>query len=531
MDPITLIFALVPGIILFVYGIQHFSKELQRVASESLRDRLEKITANPLYGAFVGALLTSVIQSSSATALITIGLVNEGMISFSGSLGILIGATVGAALTAQLISFNVIAIAPLFIIAGFFINLFGNKYKMIGKPIFYFGLVLYGLNVLHISLLQVQTDPLVLESMISLKNPVIGLLVATLLTALVQSSSVMIGIGVLLADTGLLSLAQSVPLLLGAGLGAAATAYFASRSMGLYARRAAAANSLFAIVSVVLGFILIGPFTRLVELADYSKGSLVAHAHTLFLIILALLFILTIKLFERIASMIIQGTEDELILRPRFLKATMPLELGSCFDLVEKEIHYAMQITHKLFDQSARTLRNPTEKEMLQVHKLEQYTDILNAKIEDALLDISRRKLSKIDAEKTVLLVRISNAVEQLSDLAEDLGTLPNHYISKKITDTSFDMLHDVYLSYRYALTSLVGSFPHISRDAQHYLLENVDAGLKKITTDFSKHVRHLQTSEAVTSIFVETASLLESSLLKLEEIIKLSHEYDVLRK
>jgi len=246
------ILAILSALILFLYGIQHFSREMQKIAGEKFQKVLTKLTKNRIGGATLGALITSLVQSSTATTVITVGLVDAGIISFAQSLGILIGANVGTTLTGQLIAFKLTSFAPFFIIFGFLLSLFESKYKFLGKPIFYFGLVFFSLNLFAEALIPYQSDPRILEIFSKSSNVFLAIFFGFIFTVLFQSSSVTTGVVVLLASTGFISLLQGIPLLLGANIGTTTTSLIVSSKMGLYARRSAMAHFLFNLLGVLI---------------------------------------------------------------------------------------------------------------------------------------------------------------------------------------------------------------------------------------------------------------------------------------
>jgi phosphate:Na+ symporter len=141
MPDFQIALAAVTAIILFIFGLEHFSRELQKISGERFRHFLGRVTSYPIIGLFIGAIITSIIQSSSATSVIAIGLVNAGVISFKNSLGIIFGANIGTTVTAQLIAFKLTNFAPYFIVLGFVLSLFKTKFSFIGKSLFYFGFV------------------------------------------------------------------------------------------------------------------------------------------------------------------------------------------------------------------------------------------------------------------------------------------------------------------------------------------------------------------------------------------------------
>ena len=236
---------LLAAIVLFVYGIEHLSRELQKIASERLRKVLQNLTKNRWAGALTGAATTAAIQSSTATTVITVGLVNAGIISFAQSLGIIAGANVGTTVTAQLIALNFAALAPFFIVVGFVLGFVGGKYKFLGKTIFYFGFLFLAISFLSEAVSPLKENPEVLDMMAELKNPLLGIIAGAILTMLLQSSSATTGIVVVLGAEGLLGVGAALPIIMGANIGTTSTASLSAWRIELFANRAAGAHTIF----------------------------------------------------------------------------------------------------------------------------------------------------------------------------------------------------------------------------------------------------------------------------------------------
>jgi len=233
-----LIFSVFPGVILFLFGIENFSKEILAVARGRFAAILGELTTNRYKGLLLGAGITALVQSSAATTVIAINLVNTGTISFTQSLGIIIGSNIGTTIVSQLVAYQLTSFGPVFIIAGFLIGIIGGRYKFLGKPIFYFGLVFFGLYLVSRGIEPFKGDPLVLSILGGIAFLPLAILVGFLVTTAFQSSAVTTGLVVILAQEGMITMPEAVPFLLGANIGSTTTGLFASRGLDLFARRA-----------------------------------------------------------------------------------------------------------------------------------------------------------------------------------------------------------------------------------------------------------------------------------------------------
>ena len=235
MEHINIIIAGITAIILFIFGLDNFSSEIEQISGEKFRKFLAKATRIPVVGVLIGGLVTAVIQSSSATSVIAISLVNAGVLSFKNSVGIIFGSNISTTVTAQLVAFKLTAFAPIFIIIGFVLSLIRTRFSIFGKSIFYFGFVFFSLNLISSSLAPLQDEPALLEYLVRPQNPLLAILAGCLFTALVQSSSVTTGLAIIFTQQGLLSLENAVPVIMGANIGTTITNTLVS--MGHVTRR------------------------------------------------------------------------------------------------------------------------------------------------------------------------------------------------------------------------------------------------------------------------------------------------------
>lgn len=521
-----LVLAALPALVLFLYGIEHFSAEVQRAAGQRFRRLLSSVTDRPVNGTLLGAGVTAVVQSSTATTVIVVGLVNAGVLSFSQSLGVIFGANIGTTVTSQLVALELTAIAPVFIVLGFLLGMFGGRYQFLGKPVFYFGLVFFSLNMLSGALEPLKTQAEAVDALAFIAHPLAALVVSAVFTVLVQSSSVTTGIIVLLAGSGLLPLMPAIAAVLGANLGTTSTSLFASAKMDLYARRAAMAHVLFNVGGVLLFLPLLGVLESFVVSLGGSPAQHVANAHLVFNVATAAVFLAVLHPFSQLVERFTPGTEKEILLRTKYLYHGVPKETDAALALVEKELAHAMHVTLQLFDEAAKVAKNDAEGRMQRVEKLETLNDLLDERVSAAILDLSRRKLSASQAQKTVLLVRMSNAVEQLGDLGAEFahrseemhasGTLARQAIAKEILD--------IYHQFKKGLVLLSNAAPFVSASQRNALRGNDDVIRSLITKHYAESLPRLQGE--LDSAFVELLAILESATSKAREIRKLCEQY-----
>jgi phosphate:Na+ symporter len=292
------------AIILFVFGLENFSKEIERISGDRFRQSLSKATKIPALGVVIGALVTMVIQSSSATSVIAISLVNAGVLSFKSSVGIIFGSNIGTTITAQLVAFKLTNFAPVFIIIGFIMTIMPNRVSIFGKAIFYFGFVFFSLNLISSTLEPLQNQQVLIDFLTQPQNPLYALLFGCLFTALVQSSSVTTGLAIIFTQQGILGLENAVPLILGANIGTTATAFLAVIAMDVSAKKAAFSHFLFNVGGVLLSLPLLYMFGYRLAEFDQHPAIALANIHLVFNVTASIVFTAFINPFTRFVDSI-----------------------------------------------------------------------------------------------------------------------------------------------------------------------------------------------------------------------------------
>lgn len=253
------VIAALAGIALFIYGLQAFARELRAMGGARLEAWLARATATAWQGYLVGAAVTAIVQSSSAVSAFVVAFVDGGIIAFRGALPVMLGANVGTASTAFLVSFKIGAFGSAFIVAGMAASMSPGRLQMAGRALFYFGVVIFALDLVSQHLGPMRDHPAFASLLRYAADPVLGILAGAAVTAIVQSSSITVGLTTVLVQQDMLSGAAILPLVIGANIGTTSTALLASLGMGSTARRAALANTLFnaAGAVVVLPFLYV----------------------------------------------------------------------------------------------------------------------------------------------------------------------------------------------------------------------------------------------------------------------------------
>jgi phosphate:Na+ symporter len=282
MSSFDAIVSIIAAVILFMYGLHGFAKDLQTSGGQVLRSLLASATRSRVRGFLLGTALTAIVQSSSAVTAITVGLVAAELMSFRASLAILLGANVGTTATAWLVSFKLTGIGPYLLVAGAALGALPVRASVLGKSVFYLGFILFALNLISEAIGPLREHAITLEILSLSQNAYLGVLVGALATALLQSSSVTIGIGILLTQQGLLDATHVVPIVIGANLGTTVTGLLASVALGVEARRTAVANTLFNLIGVLAFLPILVPFSSGVVRMVGEPQIAVAWAHLIF---------------------------------------------------------------------------------------------------------------------------------------------------------------------------------------------------------------------------------------------------------
>ncbi len=313
---------LLGGLSFFLYGMEKMSTGMKRTAGNRMRSILATLTRNKFIAFVVGAVVTMTIQSSSATTVMLVSFVQAGLMSFTQSLGVILGANIGTTITAQIVAFKLTDYAMVMIVCGFALRLLGknDKVRSIGDILLGFGMLFYGMKLMSDTMKPLRTYPEFLHIMEGLKNPVMGILAGAAFTAVVQSSSASTGVVIVLAQQELISLEAGIPVILGANIGTCITAALASIGTTREAKRVAIAHVLFNIGGVLLFILWIPQLTDIVRSIartfDSGTARQVANAHTIFNLTVGLVFLPFVGFFSNLILRILPDKKKNMELEP-----------------------------------------------------------------------------------------------------------------------------------------------------------------------------------------------------------------------
>jgi phosphate:Na+ symporter len=516
---------LLSALVLFLYAIENLSNELQGLASERFREVIGKLARNKYIGTLVGAISTAVIHSSTAVTVISVVLVNTGIISFRNSLGIIFGSNIGTTITAQLALLNSPAIASMLIILGFLLGLASKKFKLISKPIFFLGLILFTLNLLSSSIGPLKDNPEVMEIFGSLSSPLLAYLAGAGFTVLIHSSSITSGIVVILAVGGVIPIEVAIPLILGANLGSSVTALISSMRLNLYAKRVGVANFLFNLIGTVVFMIFLTPYVSFIQLLADNVGQQAALAHLFFNLFNTAIFLIFLTPFEKLVTALVKGQEEEILFRTKYIDKNKKGNLEGKMDDIKKELVYSIENTIKIFQKAIATFYNPSRLTLMEIHKLETLNDFLDDEITEEIVSLADFKLSETEAQKTVTLVKVSNTIEQLGDLGNDFSKVFErmHNLGIHRDDVNIEKLTDIYNELIRLFREIEKTIADPKEDELQAVKPKEEEIYAQIRQEFDLHVHKLQENEKYNgSIFVDAVSIIELSVSKVRDIRKL---------
>ena len=449
-----LIMNLFGGLAFFLHGMEKMSEGMKKAAGNKMRSILSALTNNRIIGLFVGAFVTMVIQSSSATTVMLVSFVQAELMSFAQALGVILGADIGTTITAQLIAFKLTDYAVLMIAIGFAMRMFGknDNMKNMGEVLLGFGILFYGMKMMSDAMKPLRTYPDFINMMKGLENPLLGLLIGALFTGLIQSSSAFTGIIIVLAQQGLISLAAGIPLVFGANIGTCITAGLASIGTSREAKRVALAHVIFKICGVALFIFWIPTFADIIHRLAVRFGSdtarQIANAHTIFNVSLALIFLPFSTIFAGLLLKILPRKEknkgvipmvwhldESMASTPDFaigLARTEISRMAKLLGCMLRAIIIPFMSDPKLIRRDvkhkaeANLLVNeiPTLDEIFPELTLfegldmrEEKIDFLEEKVVDYLIQVARQELSDEQANEVYGMISIANDLESIGDI------------------------------------------------------------------------------------------------------------------
>lgn len=518
MDSFTIITGLIGGLGMFLYGMKLMGDGLENAAGEGLKSILEKLTSNKYIAVLVGAGVTSIIQSSSATTVMVVSFVSAGLMTLAQAVGVIMGANIGTTITAQMVSFDLDAIAPIFVGVGAIILLVAKKKKVrdIASIALGFGILFLGMGAMSTAMKPISDASWFKEFVVVVAdNSILGLLAGLGMTAVVQSSSATTGILVALATTGSIDMKLAFPVILGCNIGTCVTAILASLGANRTAKKAALMHLFFNTIGAIIFFPFIDPFITLIEGTDPSVARQVANAHTIFNVTVTLVLLPLAGYLVRLVNRILPGDgeieKEGAIYLDKNLLDTPVVANGQVFKETLRMAEKAKE--NVILSMSAFTENN--EEAVEKVYKNEKIINALEKDITDYLVELSQLELPEADIKLFSSTYHVINDIERIGDHAENIADLAIEKMSKGIHlgDNAKGELKLIFDKTIEAIEIAIESYNNrnlVAPKEIEIIEEEIDNLEKKLRESNIKRLNEKTCSAASSVIFLDLISNLE---------------------
>lgn len=446
---LSIILGLLGGLALFLYGMQMMSSGLEAAAGDKMKSILEKLTANRFLGVLVGAAITAVIQSSSATTVMVVGFVNAGMMTLNQAVWIIMGANIGTTITGILVSLDVGALAPLFAFAGVVVLVFikNQKLQHIGQILAGLGVLFIGMDMMSASMSPLRESEVFIDLMSNFSNPLLGILFGTVFTAIIQSSSAAVGIVQTLSESGILPFGSAVFVLFGTNIGTCVTAVLSSMGANRNAKRATLIHLMFNMIGTIIftAAVLVLPITNVIENLVSDPMARIAAMHTTFNIVTTLLLLPLGNYLAKLATVILpiqpEPGPDENTMHLAYLKPITAVGkgggLGNSAIVIDQLRHELQRMTSMARENIADGFDAVLARDMSRLEKVEEreeYIDFLNKEISGYVSHLIALETNEEGSAVVSSFFTISGNLERIGDHADNLAGYTRMLVKKNTT-------------------------------------------------------------------------------------------------
>ena len=504
---ISVIVSLMGGLGLFLLGMKQMSDGLEKAAGAKMRSILEAVTTNRLLGTLVGILFCAVIQSSSATTVMVVSFVNAGMMTLYQAAGVIMGANIGTTVTSQLVSFNLSAYAPVFLFIGVILTQFvkNDRVKKIGEVILGFGVLFMGLSVMSGSMSSLKDSPQVANLLGGLTNPFLGVVMGTIITAIIQSSSVTVSIVLLMAQQGLLELPICFYIILGCNIGACMSAMLASLSGKKDAKRAALIHLFFNIIGTVIIYLVLTVAGGLVleiimKISGGNPGRCVANAHTLFKICQVIVLLPFTTWIVKLTYLAVPGEETTGDSKYQLFYIGKTAMFSPTTAVIEAvmELEHMGALAYENLNRGLNALIELDQAKIDKVYEVEKQINFMNHAITDYLVKIGQMTLPIDDSRSIGALFHVANDIERIGDHAENLADSARNRIADNIAFSGAGLEELKAISEK-VNTILQYSIDMFAHNTKHHMQDIIDLEneIDEMERQFQKnHVERLTKNE-----------------------------------
>ncbi len=423
------------GLGLFLYGMKLMSESIERAAGAKLRNILETLTSNRVQGMLVGLLFTAAIQSSSACTVMIVSFVNSGLMTLYQAAGPILGANIGTTVTSQLVSFNLSEAAPVFLVAGVVVNMFCKNatVRKVADIVAGFGVLFLGLSSMSGAMKALKDVQAIRDILASLSNPILGVIVGTTLTSIIQSSSVTVSILLLMANQDLIGLPICMYIILGCNIGACMPALLAAISGTRDAKRASLIHLIFNIIGTIIVFVILmfamDPIIQGISLlSGGNPGRIIANAHSIFKVFQVIVLLPFTRQIVEMTYMIVpkSGDKDAQVgyrspFELQYIGSKVIFSPATAVVDVIKELNRMANLASENLNRAMNALITLDEDDIEMVRETEKNIDFLNHSITNYLVKINQTNLPVDDLRQIGALFHVVNDIERIGDHAENV--------------------------------------------------------------------------------------------------------------
>ena len=507
------------GLGLFLYGMKLMGDGLENMAGDRLKSILEKITSNRIMGVFVGAVVTAIIQSSSATTVMVVSFVNAGLMSLMQATGVILGANIGTTITAQMVSFKLDAVAPIFIGIGAIIMLAAKKKKT--KDLAYillgFGILFMGMGTMSGAMKPVSKLPIFEQFIVVMgNNPLLGVIVGVIMTAILQSSSATTGILVALAAAGTIDIRVAFPIVLGCNIGTCVTSMIAAITANRTAKKAALLHLTFK----MLGTLIFLPFASQVvkivtNMTPGDVGRQVANAHTIFNISVTLIMLPVAGYVVKIINKIVPDKEDKEKEGAIYLdKKLLETPIVASGQVAKEAIRMAYKAREN-FELAMKAFFEGNEEDIEKVYSNENIINTLEKEITEYLIELSQHNLPEENAKLISEAYHTINDIERIGDHSENIVELAASRINKNVefSEEALEEIREIYSATLDSLDIAIKSYEDEERE-HNDIVDKVEDRIDDLEKKFrSNNIKRLNSKRCMANagvIFFDLISNLE---------------------
>ncbi|WP_257008299.1 Na/Pi cotransporter family protein [Bacillus sp. FJAT-45350] len=523
LDLQTLLFMFFGGLGIFLFGIKFMGDGLQKVAGDRLRELLDRFTSNPVMGVIAGLFVTILLQTSTGTTVLTIGLVNAGFMTLKQAVGVIMGANIGTTVTAFIIGIKISAYAlPIIAVGSFLLFFFKNKkVSNYGQVVFGFGALFYGLNIMGEGLKPIREVQAFADLTVSMStNPILGVVIGTIFTVAVQSSSASIGLLQTLYSQGAMELSAALPVLFGDNIGTTITAVLAAIGASITAKRAALVHVIFNLIGTIIVLSIFPLYLRFISaLRDQlmlNPEMTIAFAHGIFNVANTLIQLPFVALLALIAVKIIPGQEYEIEykakhLDPSFIGSSPSIALGQA----KAEVLRMADFSEKGLQEASQYMATGQKRHAEMAVQFEEAINNLDRKITEYLIQISSRSLSDPDSKLHSTLMDTVRDIERIGDHFENIIELKDYALTNKISlsETALSDLDEMFTLTSDTLKEAMSCLDNGSIEQAQLVLEKeerIDKMERKLRKQHIIRVNEGKCDGGAGIVFVDIVSNLE---------------------